>query len=178
MTDNTQTARLLLRRPTHTDLPALYAIHSDPETNRYNPSGPDTQESAERKLRTWNEHWETHGFGYWAICLTEAPAQAIGIGGIMHRDVGDRAGLNLYFRFAPQAWGKGYAGEMAQAALQLAFDTLGAAEVLAKVRPANLPSRKALERLGMVEIDVTHDVPDAPPSLIYRLAATQYRAPG
>src|ERR1700741_2947923 len=175
MSNNTRTQRLLLRRPTDTDLPGIYTIHSDPETNRYNPGGPDTEDGARRKLEKWQEHWNTHGFGYWAICLAEAPEQAIGFGGIMRMLVGERPGLNLYFRFTPQAWGKGYAGEMAQAALRLAFDGLDAVEVLAKVRPANLPSRKALERLGMVEIDVTHDVPGEAPSLIYRLAVQQYR---
>jgi len=175
MSDHTRSKRLLLRRPNDGDLPAIYAIHADPETNRYNPSGPDTEEGARRKLDKWREHWETHGFGYWAICLAEAPHEVIGFGGIMRSVVGARHGLNLYFRFKPQAWGKGYAGEMAQAALHLAFDELGETEVLAKTRPTNLPSRKSLERLGLREIDIAHDIPGALPSLIYCLSAPQYR---
>lgn len=175
---NILTARLLLRRPHIDDLPVMHAIHTDPDTNRYNPGGPSTAEGSASALQSWLLHWEMRGYGYWSICLPQDPATPIGFGGIHHKMVGEREGLNLYFRFTPSAWGKGYANEMAQAAMRLAFDSLDAAEVLAKVRPYNLPSRKAIERLGMALIGETRDVDNEEPSLIYRLDAAQYDARG
>ena len=37
-----QTERLLLRRPTVDDIDAIFAIHADPATNRFNPAPPMT----------------------------------------------------------------------------------------------------------------------------------------
>jgi RimJ/RimL family protein N-acetyltransferase len=172
--DTRSTGRLLLRRPGLSDQAAVHAIHADPMTNRFNPHGPATVTSSEEMLLDWITHWENCGFGYWAISSNEAPDEVMGFGGIARKNVGDRLGLNLYFRFAPTAWGKGFASEMAKAALSLAFTVLGEAEVLAKVRTDNQPSRRVLERIGMSIVGETEDVPNAAPSLIYAISAADY----
>ena len=46
-------------------------------------------------------------------------------------------------------WGRGYASEGAAACVDYAFDQLGAAEVIAEIRPENSASRRVAERLGM-----------------------------
>lgn len=46
-------------------------------------------------------------------------------------------------------WGHGYATEAAQAVLRDAFERLGAAEVIADIRPENAASIRVAERLGM-----------------------------
>jgi RimJ/RimL family protein N-acetyltransferase len=132
--DTCSTERLFLRRPSLSDRGVVHAIHADPLTNRFNPHGPATVTSSESMLLDWITHWENNGFGYWAISSNEAPDQIIGFGGIVRKNVVDRLGLNLYFRFAPTAWGKGFATEIATGALSVAFIVLGEAEVLAKVR--------------------------------------------
>ncbi len=44
---------LLLRRPVTDDLPAVWAVHGDPRTNRHNPAGPDADVAASRdRLRS------------------------------------------------------------------------------------------------------------------------------
>lgn len=118
----------------------------------------------------WLEHWDTHAFGYWSISEQPSPASVIGFGGIVWKQIGDLHGLNLYFRLAPAAWGKGYAGEIAQAALNLAFGDLGASEVFGLVRPTNMPSRRALEKAGFGMHTTLDDVPPAEPSILYRAA--------
>jgi RimJ/RimL family protein N-acetyltransferase len=168
------TDRLLLRRPSLSDRESIYAIHADPMTNQFNPHGPATLASSEVMLGEWIAHWENHGYGYWAICAKEAPDRIIGFGGIARQNVVDQLALNLYFRFAPDAWGKGFATEMAASALLLAFTVLGESEVLAKVRSNNLPSRRVLERLGMSIVREVQDVPNAAPSLIYLLSAADH----
>ena len=144
-----RTERLLLCRPAATDLDAMYAIHADPATNRYNPTGPVADRGAAAgMLDGWIAHWERHGFGYWTVrAVTDA--EVLGFGGLQHTDVDGERVLNLYYRFGPRAWGKGHAAEMAQAALVLA-DELGTGEpVVALVRDTNLPSQRVATRAGL-----------------------------
>jgi len=170
-----ETMRLLLREPLASDLAALFEIHADPITNRFNPGGPmPSPEAAEALLQSWAAHWQAQGYGYWAIAAREQPEQLLGFGGIMAKPIDGQAGLNLYFRFRPQAWGQGYASEMSLAALALAFERLYAPAVLAVVRPANMPSRKTLERIGMRLKGSLADVPGQPPRLLYEMTAVHY----
>lgn len=172
------TARLTLRAPEASDLDAVFEVHADPITNRFNPAGALTsREAAQALLDGWQAHWQAQGFGYWAIALREQPEQLLGFGGIMAKPIEghqSRLDLNLYFRFRPQAWGQGYASEMAMAALALAFDQLRAPAVLAVVRPSNMPSRKTLERIGMRLKGALADVPGQAPSLLYEMSAEHY----
>lgn len=168
---------LLLRAPCESDLDSLYEVHADPATNRFNPAGPmASRAEAEARLQEWLAHWRKHGFGYWAIEAQAQPGLVLGFGGLMHKPIDGQQGLNLYFRFRPQAWGQGYASEMALAALELAFGRLQAPAVLGVVRPANMPSRKTLERIGMRLKGCWADVPGQPASLLYEISAAQFRA--
>lgn len=171
------TARLALRAPQPSDLEAMFELHADPVTNRCSPSGPvASREASQALLQGWLDHWQAQGFGFWAITSRDQPAQVIGFGGVMRRVVGGVSDLYLYFRIRPQAWGQGLASEMALAALSLAFDTLHEAKVLAVVLPANTPSRKTLERIGMLLKSSLADVPGQPPSLVYEITAERFAA--
>ncbi len=160
--------RLLLRQPLPSDLETVVRIHCDPRTNQFNPSGPPTPQRASEMLDSWIAHWQENDFGYWAAAQRSTPGQVVGFGGIMRKNVGHLYGLNMYFRFAPEAWGNGFAAELANAALNMAFNTLGAPEVLGLVRPANLASRHTLERVGFAQFATTDDVEGQEPSLLYR----------
>jgi RimJ/RimL family protein N-acetyltransferase len=169
----TRTARLLLRRPRESDLDAVFAIHSDPETNRFNPAGPmATRKQAEASLQGFLTHWREEGFGYWAVEGLAEPGYVIGFGGMVRKTLPDRQTLNLYFRFRPQAWGKGYASELTAAALDLAFGSLGESEVVGIVRPNNAPSIRALERGGLSFVGEIEDLTGHEPSLIYAVRAS------
>ncbi len=103
------THRLLLRPVRADDLKVAQAIHGDPQTNRFNPKGPASLETTSSNLFHWVEHWKDKGFGYWAVCDREQPETVLGFGGLQDATFGSRTGLNLYFRFAADAWGKGQA---------------------------------------------------------------------
>lgn len=168
-------ARLLLRAPQAEDLDALFELHADPVANRFSPTGqPVTRESTRILLQSWLDHWQAKGYGYWAIAPIEQPQVLIGFGGVMSRTVAGVAGHYLYFRFWPQAWGQGLASEMSMVALAQAFDDLHAPQVLAVVQPANKPSRKTLERIGMLLKGSMADVPGQEPSLVYEITAGRY----
>ena len=110
------TERTVLRRPVPSDLDAVYRVHSDPKTNVYNPSGPDVDlHASEKRLAGWIEHWTDQGFGYWTVMIGEAVG---GFAGLQRATWLDRPVLNLYYRFAPEFWGQGFAVEVARFAVE------------------------------------------------------------
>jgi RimJ/RimL family protein N-acetyltransferase len=155
------TARLVLRRLRSTDGPALFAVHGDPATYYYSPAAlhPDLATS-EEMLRSCLHHWETYGFGYWAITLAQQE-NIIGFGGGEHRVWRERDVLNLYYRFTPSAWGHGYATELAQMTVTLAQTYLPAWPIIVRTRAKNMASIRTAERAGLVrrpDLDTEHIV--------------------
>ena len=163
------THRLLLRPPTEQDLPSLFAIYGDPGTHLFNPAGP-LQDIAQARelLDTWLQHWSAKGYGQWVIATREAPQDIIGFGGLDARRYLDIERVNLGYRFAVSAWGKGYATELSEAALEYGFGELRLGEIFALVRPDHGASIKVLEKAGLLYVDVLHDVPGQPPSLVFK----------
>ncbi len=144
-----RTGRLVLSRPRADDGAAMFRIHGDPETNRYNPAGPAPDLAAsEETLRVWLRQWEEDGFSYWAVRLLDAP-EIIGFGGVRRMTWRDREILNLYYRFAPTAWGHGYATEVAREAVSLARAHLPTLPIVARVRAENIASIRTAERAGL-----------------------------
>lgn len=174
------TPRLWLRAPRDSDLESVYALHADPVANRFMPGGPlRHRDAAEAVLQQWLAHWRSQGFGHWAIAARERPELLLGFGGLTRDEAADPAdGLELSFRFAPQSWGRGYATEVGQAALELAFGELGATAVQARVMPANMSSRKTLERLGLRLQGSMPEQPGQAPRLLYQIDAPGWAGGG
>lgn len=169
------TRRLLLRQPQDGDLDALVSLYADPAVTRFcaaaTPSGRDATES---QLRALISHWEAHGFGHWAIAERTRPDTLIGFGGLMRRSVAGHAGLHLYYRITPQAWGRGLASEMAQFAFEQAFGQRRELSVVAAVLPSNAPTRKTLEGLGLRLKGTLADGPGSAAALLYELTAERW----
>ncbi|MCK1791321.1 GNAT family N-acetyltransferase [Pseudomonas violetae] len=172
------TARLILRPPEASDLARLFAIHSDPVTNLFNPAGPMRDlDQANAVLKDWIAHWVENGFGQWAITRRDAMDEVIGFGGIALRQYLDVERLNLGYRFASNAWGKGYATELAGTAMAYGFDELQVHDIFALVRPAHLASIRVLEKTGMQLVDTLDDVPGQLPSLVYKASRCSNESP-
>ena len=60
---------------------------------------------------------------------------------------------NLGYVFHPSYHGQGYATEGCRAAMDYVFEQLAAHGILTGTHPANQPSVRLLERLGIKEID-------------------------
>ena len=54
------------------------------------------------------------------------------------------------------------------AALEYGFGELGLGEIFALVRPDHGAPIKVLEKAGLLRVDVLHDVPGQPPSLVFK----------
>jgi RimJ/RimL family protein N-acetyltransferase len=143
------TDRLLLRAVSDGDVDASFAIHGDPATYRFHPGGVTrTRAQAAAQLAGWQREWRELGFGFWAVSLA-AEDRVIGFGGLTRRVFRERPVLNTYYRFAPSAWGHGYATEMARTALELARRLLPELPVIVRTRPGNLAAQAVAEKLGL-----------------------------
>ncbi|RKH12109.1 N-acetyltransferase [Corallococcus sp. CA047B] len=144
------TERLLLRAVRDSDVEAVFVLHGDPETNRYSASGPmRSLDAARTQLGVWLDDWARTGIGYWVVERREEPGVAVGFGGLRHKVLDGQQVLNLAYRFAPNAWGSGYATELARAALELAREHLPQTPVVAVIHPENEASIRVATRLGM-----------------------------
>jgi RimJ/RimL family protein N-acetyltransferase len=143
-----RTPRLLLQAVTRDDLDTALRIHCDPETNRYNPA-PFSVQKVHELIETWCNDWRDRGIGYWTVRTLDRESHVIGFTGIRHKQMHDQPGLNLYFRYGPDAWGQGFAVEGGHVTLDIAFNTLRLPSVRAITRPTNQPSIKTIERLGL-----------------------------
>lgn len=169
------TRRLVLRPPRDSDLDVMTALYADPSVTRFcAPVTPQGREATARQLQAWIEHWQQRGHGHWAIAERETPDELIGFGGLMHRSVAGHAGLFLYYRIKPQAWGRGLASEMALHAIREAFEQLQEGRVVAAVLPNNVPTRKTLEHLGLRLKGSLADGPANATALLYELGAERW----
>lgn len=164
-----QSSRLLFDKPTTEDFARFYAIHSDPQTNLFNPDGPLDFEKSAEAFSKLIKHWQDHGFGTWTVKLKNAKEVIVGFGGLSFRVYGDDVKLNLGYRFATAFWGQGFATELSLFAIRYGFSELQADSIFALVRPTHTASIKVLEKCEMQLSGTLDDVPDAEQSLIYHI---------
>ncbi|CAH0139913.1 GNAT family N-acetyltransferase [Chryseobacterium sp. WG14] len=163
------TERLIVKKPVKKDFERFFEINHDPKTNMHNPSGPMSLEKAEDTFARMLDHWEKHNFGGWTIVEKHNPENSIGFGGLSYKLYGEEEKLNLGYRFAPEAWGKGYATEFTKKAIDFGCNDMNKEEIFGIVRPDNIASIKVLEKAGMIQIGKLNDVPGQPESLVYRI---------
>ncbi|QRK09313.1 GNAT family N-acetyltransferase [Archangium violaceum] len=148
--ERTMTERLLLRRIQEGDLDAVFTLHGDPETNRFNPSAAlRSLDAARELLALWLGDWARHGVGYWAVERRDMPGTVVGFSGVRHKELEGQRVLNLAYRFSSRSWGSGYATEAARVALSLARKHVPDVPVVAIINLENVPSLRVAERLGM-----------------------------
>ena len=94
--------------------------------------------------------FDEQGFGLWAV---EVPGVADFVGFVgLHVPTFEThftPCVEIGWRLAYEHWGRGYATEAAQRALDFAFDELHLDEVVSFTVPDNVRSRAVMERLGM-----------------------------
>jgi RimJ/RimL family protein N-acetyltransferase len=91
-------------------------------------------------------HWADHGFGPWVLIERESGAFA-GRGGLHWTTVEETAMIELAWSVEPSLHNRGYATEMATAAIEWARE-MRIEELIALVLPANVPSRRVAEKVG------------------------------
>jgi len=143
--DAVATERLILRRPSRTDLPNLFALYADPRVWGPDPlSRHDTIEQTGGMLDNWCAAWRRDGLGIWTAY--RADNTFVGTGGYFIRY---GVAWNLSFRLLPRFWGQGYAQEISAAATTVAGHLRADLPMTAYVLEGNERSRRAVERVGL-----------------------------
>lgn len=145
-----ETNRLILRKYTAEDIPALHKILSDPVTMSFWPAPFSEAQSLvwfERVLKSYDDH----GFGRMTITLKET-GELIGDSGIVFDNIIDGKTENdLGYIVHHPNWKKGYASEAANAVKQFAFDSLKLERICANMAFDNIASVKTAEKIGMTK---------------------------
>lgn len=135
-------------------------INSNPEVTRYLNAPSGVAASTGAFLAAAIAHWEAHGFGFWAAESREAEHSGalLGFIGLAHptflAPLADR--VEIGWRLAHAAWGRGLATEGALAARDHAFDVVGLDELISIIHPENAPSRRVAAKLGMTVEERIH----------------------
>ena len=147
-----KTGRLLLRRWRDEDVEPFAAMCSDPEVMRYIGSGATrTREQVQASIEAYERDWEEKGYGLCAVELLEG-GRFLGFRGFSEPTFLPEVmpAVEIGWRFARQSWGKGYASEAAQAALEYGLKDLELREIVSIYQPENHASERIIEKLGML----------------------------
>jgi RimJ/RimL family protein N-acetyltransferase len=150
-----ETERLLLRRWRAADLEPFARINRDPAGMEYLPA-PLSRAASDEMADRIEAHFRRHGFGLWAAELRENE-EFIGFIGLSvpRFEAAFTPCVEIGWRLARDHWGKGLATEGARAAMQHAFVELRMPSLVSFTVPANVRSRRVMEKIGM-----THDAAD------------------
>jgi ribosomal-protein-alanine N-acetyltransferase len=144
-----ETARLILRPITLRDLDRLQAlVYGNDEATQYLPGGKAWSIAETQTLVSWwVSHWQSRGFGPWAV-IEKDTGDFIGDCGLMYM-VGAAHGIELMYAFGKESWGRGIATEAARAAVRHGFEAANVRRITALAEPANIGSRRVMEKIGM-----------------------------
>ena len=143
------TPRLILRRWRDSDRAPFAELNSDPEVMRYFPSTVD-RAGSDGMIARVEKGFEALGYGLYAVEVKDGSPFIGCVGLAPVRAPNPLApGVEIGWRLARRAWGRGYASEAARACLRLAFDRLGEDEVVSFTAVDNAPSRAVMRRIGM-----------------------------
>jgi len=143
------TTRLRLRRWHPEDRPPFAALNLDPAVMEHFPA-PISRTESDALADRIETHFDRHGFGLWAVEIPGVSPFAGYVGlSIPSFQAHFTPAVEVGWRLARDCWGQGYATEGARAALGFAFERLGLKEIVSFTVPANLRSRRVMERIGM-----------------------------
>jgi len=176
------TDRLILRPWQAQDRAPFAAINRDPAVMQFMPA-PLSAEETDAFVDRIETHFNQHGFGLWAAQLRNSD-QFIGYIGLAvpRFRAPFMPAVEIGWRLASESWRRGLATEGARAVVDHAFSVLGLPALVSFTVPANLPSRRVMEKLGM-----THDpaddfdhpsFPEGHPlrhQVLYRLTCSQWQ---
>ena len=162
-----RTARLLLRRWRDEDRAPFAAMNADPVVMEHFPS-PLTRQESDALVDRIEAHFDEHGYGLWAV---EADGVFIGFTGLVWQtwEASFTPALEVGWRLARAAWGRGYATEAASAALGVAFGAAALARVWSITAVTNVRSQAVMRRLGLVDGRAAEGEPRVLPPLLQEL---------
>jgi RimJ/RimL family protein N-acetyltransferase len=149
-----ESARLLMRRPWPGDRPDLERVFCDPAMMLHL-GGVWTVGKVADAVQEWRDDW---GVGQrWSGVLVRTDSrEPIGTAGLTRDTVPGEPGMELSWFVLPAHQGRGFATEISEALVRIAFDGLGAARVVAETHPHNVAANRVLEKLGFTSQGERH----------------------
>jgi RimJ/RimL family protein N-acetyltransferase len=151
-----ETERLILREWRDADFEGYGAYRQDAECSKY--IGVVNANEAWRAMAYMAGHWQLRGYGNWSV-VEKTSGKPCGHCG-PYNPMGwpePEIGWGLY----PGFWGKGYATEMATAALKFAYTKLGWKTAISFIADENAGSIALAKRLGAIaeSTKIYRDIP-------------------
>jgi RimJ/RimL family protein N-acetyltransferase len=144
-----QTERLILRRWREADREPFARMNQDPTVMEHFPAVLSREES-DAFVDRIEAHFVERGFGLWAVEVRDSGAFIGYIGLAVPRfEAAFTPCVEIGWRIAAEYWGRGLATEGARAVVRFAFEELKLREIVSFTVPANLRSRRVMEKLGM-----------------------------
>lgn len=160
-----ETERMIARRIRPSDFENVFRMHSDPQVI-LTLGGHKTVEIVNTMLANYDKQWEEYGYCYW-IFFDKITSEFIGRGGLRHVPIEGQDEVELGYAVMPVFWGQGYATEMGDAAIQIAFQHLKLKNLVCFTIPTNKKSQRVMEKLGFIyERDFVYSTF---PHVLYRL---------
>ena len=175
-----ETKRLKLRQWIPEDYKCFAQMSADSKVMEYFPRVLSEEESnvvADKVSTLIN----SNGWGFWALELL-SEGRFIGFVGL-HRlelEYPFSPGVEIGWRLSREFWGRGYASEAANAALQFAFRSLGLNEVVSFTAVRNKRSEAVMKKIGMIDARENFNHPNLPfgdplrEHVLYRIARSQW----
>jgi RimJ/RimL family protein N-acetyltransferase len=144
-----ETERLILREWCDSDRQPFSRINADPRVMEFLPAPLSPQES-DRFVERIERHIQDHGFGLSAVELRQDHS-FIGYIGLAVPSFKARFTpcVEIGWRLSADHWGRGLATEGAREVIRCAFEILKLDALVSFTVPANLRSRRVMEKLGM-----------------------------
>lgn len=147
------TARLRLRLPTVADGEIFGVITEDDQVQRYITGAAQPPHVKYEWIGRFVRCWRELGFERWLV-ESRDDGHFIGYGGLHYLDGGPE--IEVGYGLVPSEWGKGYATEVAGAAVGWGFEVLGLDRIVAVAYPDNLASQRVMEKVGMTYVGNGH----------------------
>ena len=144
-----ETKRLIIRPFTRDDEPAAVALFTDQGFMVGSLDGLLSPTGARNKLQALIDLNQSHGFSKLAL-VEKSSRRLVGYCGFGLEPIEGPPVPEFGYRLHPDARGKGFATEAAQLIVADAFTRLKMAFIQAIVEENNTPSRRVLEKLGMI----------------------------
>lgn len=165
-----RTARLTLRKPRPEDLDALAPIFADPQVTRFLGDGrPRSRDRVLRGLENALACWDRFNFGPFVVIhqaeiIGDCLLYPIARSGTDPAQLDARGPeIEIGYRLARAAWGKGLATEAARAVLEWSTrdpDGPRLDRLVAVTYPENTASQRVVEKLGLRPVGLTRDYYD------------------
>ena len=150
-----ETERLRLRRWESRDREPFARMNGDPRVMEFFPALL-VQAESNAMVERIEAHFRAYGFGLYAVELRQQH-EFIGFAGLSVPafQAPCTPCFEIGWRLAAEHWGRGLATEAARAVVSHTFDSLGLDSLVSFTVPANVRSRRVMEKIGM-----THDPGD------------------